>query len=205
MMRLLFGVAMLLLFVSCGAKNPPYEWRTHSALAFASYTQSFLKDETIAQGELEMAIQSAKSSANLEQLGSIYLGKCALNKAVGISDRCNEYQKIAHLINAPLLDAYYRLLTHQFVPIEALPSHYQAFAKAKTFENLKTISKPTSQLIAASLIKEKLTAAQKEEMVQFASQYGYKRAVIFWLQESLKGTTNTQKRILKQKIELLRH
>ncbi len=204
MMRLLFGVATLLLFVSCSAKNPPYEWRANSALAFASYTQSFLKDEVIAQGELETAIQSAKSSANLEQLGSIYLGKCALNKAVGISDGCYEYQKIAHLINAPSLDAYYRLLTHRSISIEALPSHYRAFAQAKTFENLKAISKPTSRLIAASLIKERLTLAQKEEMVQLASQYGYKKAVIFWLQESLKNSTSTQKSIVKQKIELLR-
>ncbi|KIM07091.1 MAG: hypothetical protein KU38_11240 [Sulfurovum sp. FS08-3] len=204
MIRLIFSVATLLLFVSCGAKNPPYEWRMDSASAFASYTQSFLKDEIIAQEELERAIQSAKSSADLESLGSIYLGKCALNKAVGINDGCYEYQKIAHLINTPSLDAYYRLLTHQPTPIEALPPHYQAFAKAKTFENLKAISKPTSQLIAASLIKERLTFAQKEEMVQLASQYGYKKAVIFWLQESLKNSTSTQKSIVKQKIELLR-
>lgn len=196
-----------ILLLSCAAKNPPYEWRAASASAFASYTQSFLKGESItAEGELEMAIESAKSSANLEQLGSIYLGKCALNKAVGINDKCSEYNKIAHLLNAPNLKAYYNLLNQQSTQIELLPPQYQPFAQTKSFESVMPIDKPTSKLIAASLIKNSLTHAQREAMIQLASQYGYKKAVLFWLKESLKYSNhNAQKRVLKQKIYLLEH
>ncbi len=52
----------------------------------------------------------------------------------------------------------------------------------------------STDFLAASLIKERLIFTQKEEMVQLASQYGYKKAVIFWLQESLKNSMSTQKK-----------
>ncbi len=52
----------------------------------------------------------------------------------------------------------------------------------------------STDFLVASLIKERLIFTQKEEMVQLASQYGYKKAVIFWLQESLKNSTSTQKK-----------
>jgi hypothetical protein len=204
-------ISSIIFLLSCSSKEQPYKWQANCASAFAAFSQSFLKDDRIgSQSELDLALTSAKSSANLEQLGSIYLGSCALNKAVGIKDNCSRYQKIAHLINVASLHAYYQLLNNQSPQIDALPSQYQGFAKAiirgnypQAFEAIIDIKKPTSQLIAAALIKEHLSNAQRVQILNIASQYGYKKAVIFWLKEHAKYSHAKQKTIILEKINVL--
>lgn len=207
-------IMVLLALISCSSKPKPYAWRANSASAFSSYTQSFLKDDYItAKSELDSAIEYAKSSANLEQLASIYLGKCALNHAVGIKDNGKQYQSIAHLLHSPALDAYYHLihgsLTSQHIAL--LPPQYQAFATAKlnanytkAFDAILAMDRVSSKLIATVLIKNYLTTHQRAQILDIASQYGYKKAVIFWLKEQHRHTTDQQsKKIIMQKIGVI--
>jgi len=210
MIQWILIIGFLIALNGCSSKPPIYKWRTNSASAFSSYTQSFLQGEQSGSGELDIAIDEAKRSADLEQLASIYLGVCALNRAVGVDDRCQKYQKISHLLVSKKLNAYYRLLHDTITPtdLEAIPPQYRPFAKAKlernhvqAFEALMQIKKPTSKLIGAALIKEHLSPAQREQVLTLASQYGYKRAVLFWLDQKVHYTQNpTQKRRLKEKI-----
>jgi len=215
-MRFLLLLPLILLLFSCSSKTPPYEWRSHSASAFASYTQSFLRDDALgSKSNLTMAIQHAKSSAKLEQLASIYLGKCALDRAVGIKSNCREYQKIANFIHSPTLFSYYSLLKGRLTSsqINALPPQYQSFAHSYTnanypqaFEAIMQIKKPTSQLIASSLIQKHLNNHQRDQILLIASKYGYKRAVIFWLEEQLNYTQNSAKKNqIKEKIKILQN
>ena len=63
----------------------------------------------------------------------------------------------------------------------------------------------TSRLLAASLIKENITAHTRDEIIETASYYGYIKAVIFWLNEAKNATNDeNEKKILSKKIDILK-
>ncbi|MDA3909559.1 MAG: hypothetical protein PF437_10790 [Sulfurimonas sp.] len=204
----------LLLFSACSFKSPPNQWQYQSTTAFDSYTKNFLSaNDALARNDLSRAIKHAKQSANLKMLARIYLGKCALNISVGIEDSCQNYLNISDLVNDNALNAYYSFITLKSnTSIENLNSQYKDFAlllKNKDFtkanSEILNIQKPTSKLLAASLIKDKLTQSSRYEMIKSASFYGYKKSVLFWLNEAMIKTTNEDERKnLYKKIYILK-
>ena len=122
---------LLFLLGGCSLKSPPDQWKHDSASAFSAYTDNFLRDkEALAKGDLDRAIAHAKSSADLSQLARIYLGACALDRAVGVVHECRDYQHIAHLVSDPSLTAYHALLSGAITPSlqASLPSAFKIFS-----------------------------------------------------------------------------
>lgn len=213
MIRIIILSLSLLFLSACSFKSPPNQWQYKSTTAFDSYTKNFLSsNDSLAKNDLSRAIEHAKQSADLTMLARVYLGKCALNISVGIIDSCKEYENIFTLVDDKSLYAYYNFITLKpNASLADLDVKYKDFAlhlSNKDFTNandeLMKISKQTSKLLCASLMKEKLSNTTRNEMIKTASFYGYKRSVLFWLNE-LKANTTDEERVknISKKIFIL--
>ena len=213
MIRSLFFI-LLLLFAGCSFKSEPNLWEYKSAQAFESYKQNFLKgNDLLAKHDLLQAIKHAKSSSDLSQLASLYLGKCALNKTVGVEDECKEFQNIQNLISCAKLQNYYRFLQKDLTHLDThyLPARYKNFANAlqendmqKANKALQKMNDPASMMLALSLLGGKATKVSIEATLKQASFYGYKKGVLHLLHELEKREKDPEKKsLLKKKIEIL--
>ena len=214
MIRLTLVLIALLFFNACSLKTPKNDWQRKSTNAFSSYTKNFLNgDDALAYNDLSRAIKHAKQSANLTQLAKIYLGECALNISVGIEDACSEYKNISDLVLDKELDAYYSFLTDTLKKdqIQFLPKHYQKFASAFIAQDKKLLNKEivqipkeTSSYISAALTRKDLSHATKMYLIESASSNGYKKLVLFWLQEAKRASRNPAEiQLLNKKISIL--
>ena len=205
----------ILFFSACSFNAPQNIWQRKSANAFSSYTKNFLANNNgMATNDLQRAIKHAKQSANLTQLARVYLGKCALNISVGREDNCQEYLDIADVVNSKKLQAYYSFITKSISDEEIgfLPNYYQEYSKNiknKNFieanKNILTMPRVTSTLLCGVLIKENLEQTSREKITQLASFYGYKKAVLFWLNEQKTFTKDIKKKAyLDKKIFILK-
>ncbi|XPV67718.1 MAG: hypothetical protein ACNI25_10365 [Halarcobacter sp.] len=208
-------VFLIVLFYGCSFKAPENQWEYNSSSAFSSYTKSFLSaDIDLAKDDLNRAIKYAKQSANLNQLGRIYLGSCALNISVGEDDKCLQFKQIEELISSKELNAYYLMLQNKIKKeqIELLPKQYQTFEKYNLeknyellFESIKSIKQVSSQFIAASLVKKQLKKEDIKYLIDKASFYGYKSLVLYWLNYLYKIENDiNQKQLLLKKIQILK-
>lgn len=213
-MRLkIFVLFLIVIFQGCSFKPVVNQWEYNSTNAFNSYTKNFLSNNlALANSDLSSAIKYAKQGANLEQLAKIYLGSCALNKSVGIKDDCKEYNKVKTLISSKELEPYFLMLQNNLnkKDIEYLPKQYQSFMSYKlsnnklVFDSIKSIKQISSQFIAASLILDRLTKSQINFLIKKASFYGYKKLVLFWLENLYLREDDLQiKEKIAKKIEIL--
>ncbi len=214
MKKVLFWVVILVVFGGCSFKTEPNLWQYKSALAFESYKNDFLRGEdALAKSEYERALDLAKSSDDLRQLGAIYLGKCALDLAVGIKNECKEYAQIDELIGCKKLHNYFLFLRNDTKTLQPtyLPSRYDRFAKALVqgdYEAAKRaqidIEDPASAMIALELLRTHASKRNIEVTLKKVSFYGYKKGVVHLL-EKLKNKTNDikEKKRLEKKITIL--
>ena len=213
-MRLsIITIFILIFFQACSLKTPKNQWEYNSSSAFSSYVNNFLTSEfDLANDDLNKAVKYAKQSANLNQLGGIYLGSCALNISVGIKDECKEYNQIKELLNSEELSAYYSMLQNKIdkKQIEFLPKQYQSFQLNKLsnidniFTSIKSIEEVSSQFIAASLVIEHLKKSEIKYLLDKASSYGYKSLVLFYLKNLYNIEEDIeQKQLILKKIKIL--
>lgn len=182
---------LIVLFISaCSFQTPPNQWQHQSAAAFNAYVRDFMHgDDLLAKNDLQRAIKHAKKSADLSTLAKIYLGKCALNISVGIEDSCKEYQEIASLVDDETLSQYYGIITK---------------TSALHPDTILDTDKATSVLLNGALKKKHLTRPQREHLLEVASYNGYKRAALFWLEQSkLHASTDAEKKFYQHKIDVM--
>jgi len=207
---------LFLVFLSgCSLKTPANNWQYKSANAYNSYTKNFLSDhEVLAKNDLLRATEHAKQSADLMQLARIYLGECALNISVGIKDSCEKYRDISSVINDKELDAYYHFmnLSMQEKQVKYLPVRYHPFAYnilKKDFKsankNISNMKKPLSSFLCAAIIRDDIDRDTIKKIIDVASYRGYKRVVLFWLNESLKHAHNQEEiQKVEKKISIMK-
>jgi len=204
----------LMIFSGCSLKTPTNEWQYKSSTAFSMYTKDFLTgEETLAKNDLTRAVKHAKKSADMTQLAKIYIGECALNISVGINDNCKNYTNISNLVNNDLLNAYYDFikLSIKKEQVKYLPKDYHSFAYnliKKDFksanEDIFNMPKATSSFLSASLMKENILPSSRKKIISLASYNGYKKVVLFWLNESKKNSHNREDiRKIRKKISIL--
>ena len=207
-------LSIALFFSACSFKSQPNQWQYKSTTAFESYTKNFLSEnDALAKNDLSRAIKHAKQSADLNMLARINLGVCALNISVGIDDSCQDYLNLADVVQDSSLEAYYGFIIEKSkYSIENLNNQYRDFAsylRKKDFDNANTemlkIDKVTSKLLAASIIKDSLSQVNRYEMIKVASFYGYKKSVLFWLNEAkINATNENERKKLLKKISVLK-
>ena len=196
MIKIFFALLIIFYLNACSFKTAPNEWQIKSTTAFNSYSQNYLKaNDVLAKNDLKRAIKHAKQSADLSQLGKIYLGECAFKISAGAKNECTKFKKISALIHDKTLNAYYSFITLTIKPeqIDELPQRYRTFASfliQKNFQKANSelfeIEGVTSSLLCAALMKEHLKATSRKKILKLSSFYGYKRVVLFWLHESKK-------------------
>ena len=193
MIKYLVLVVIVVAFSACSFKKEPNEWQYKSASYFKEYQENFLSsNDILAKGELNQAIKYAKKSADLNRLGQIYLGECALNISVGLEDKCEKYQAISNAVDSKKLDAYYAFITKslQEKQVSFLQKHYQTcMSQSADLFNMPRVS---STFLCASLRRESLDDVSREKLVKLASYHGYKKVVLFWLQEQKKYLNNSE-------------
>jgi hypothetical protein len=214
MKQLLLLLLISFLFLGCSFKETPNKWEYESAAAFDSYKKNFLKQkDSLAKNDLQRAIEHAKSGSDFNNLATIYLGECALHISVGIEEKCQNYLDIKDLTTDKSLEAYYNFITATLTKeqIPLLPVIYQNYVwhvrymeYPKAQQDIATMTKMSSKFLAAALMKENLDTKMRERMIELASYYGYKRVVLFWLEESKKWTKNKKElELLDRKISIL--
>ena len=201
-------------FVGCSVSTPPNQWQYKSTNSFNSFKKNFLEgNDLLAEVELKRAISKASSSADLKQLARVYLGACALHKAVGLEDDCKEYKKIQNLLEDKKLDNYYFFINKEFDKVDkrALEERYRPFVEAlqeKKIQNAVDIAlkekDPLKKLMMISLLGDKASLTLIDDGIKLLSYYGYKKGVITLLKMKLKGLSDEQqKRNIQKKIEIL--
>ena len=185
-----FALFIAIMIFGCSFKIPANEWKYKSADAFSSYVKNFMQGEDVlARNDLKRAVKHAKKSADLTSLARVYLGKCALNISVGIADRCYEYKKISNVVDDEELFNYYGIITKTSI---------------QNPNDILDTNKATSILLNGALKKDELSSEERANMLEVSSFHGYKKAVLFWLEESKKHSEQeAQKKFFQQKIEAL--
>lgn len=196
----------VLMLSACSFSTEAPDWRMKSVKAFEEYQQLYLSNDTRLAGvALQQSVFYAKKSADFSVLAGVYLGECALHRAVLLYDDCEDYQSVANLTDAH--QAYYALLDGQLMvdQMNQLPKVYQDFAgfqlngeTAKAEQALLAMDKLSSQLIGASLIHQDLSAETIRTLIDRASKKGYQKAVMAWLVYLQKITDSENE---KQRIE----
>lgn len=214
MKKLFLYSLILLLFSACSFETPPNEWQFKSIDAFDSYQKNFLSsNDLLAKNDLNRAIKHAKSSDDLTTLARIYLGECALNKSVGVSDKCDNYEKISSLIKDEALNSYFLFinLKGSSESLKSVPKQYQNisyYLKENDYKSandmLKEIKEPTSMFLCGALLGEHIDAKSIDKIIDIASFYGYKKAVLYWLNIKKDRTIDQiEKEKIAQKISVL--
>ncbi|MBU1217965.1 hypothetical protein KJ870_04100 [bacterium] len=202
------------IFMGCSFTQKPNKWEYESAAAFESYKKNFLSQrDTLAKNDFNRAVEHAKSGSDFNLLATIYLGECALNISVGIQNKCENYLAIKDLTTDLSLEPYYNFIaaTLEKEQIPLLPAIYQNYVwhvryqeYSKAQQDIATMTKMSSKFLAAALMKENLDNKMRERMIELGSYYGYKRVVLFWLEESKKWTKNKKElELLDKKISIL--
>ncbi|WP_304545073.1 hypothetical protein [Sulfurimonas microaerophilic] len=209
-----FLIVSLLLFTSCSMEPAPNSWEYKSSSYFESYKKNFLCDkEILAQADLQSARSFAKRGGDVTQLASIELGKCALNIAVGINDKCAEYQEMEELVSCPRIKNYYKMLQKEWgdIDLEMIPAKYKEFVAVMQKGDLTQANKivqkiddPVSKLLAAALLGDEVSKETLSGSIETMSFYGYKKGIVFLLKKLRDKTEDPQaKRLLIKKLELL--
>ena len=213
-MKPLWTFVALILLGGCTVKSPDNAWRHYAAASAEQAERYFLEGKPLlAKSAFRRAETHASQSADLGALARIQLQQCALNRAVLLGDDCEEYAKLAPLMHDDTLSSYHALLNGSLKEenIADLPRRYRDFARALAGRNSEKIRKAvtetkpaTSMMVAASLAQEHLDDATVESVIDRASYFGYKRAVIAWMEYLAQTTADARKRdLLRQKIEVL--
>ena len=216
MMKYILLACSLLLFSACSFSTPKNDWQINSINAYDSYKKYYLKGEdNLAGTDIKRAVKYAKQSADLNTLARIYLSECALHVSVLESDDCEKYQTLNELVTSDELHSYYLFLQNKITKDELkdLPSKYRDFAgyaEVRDYENAQKeilgMNDIVSKMIAASLIRDSLNDATIKNIIDEASFYGYKKAVINWMKfYETKVVDKNEKDLINKKLEILNH
>jgi hypothetical protein len=215
MKNIVYPILFIFLFYGCSFKTAANHSQIKTTNAFSSYTNNFLSaNNLMAKNDLRRAVKYAKTDANLNSLARIYLGECALNISVGLNNNCNKYKNIKELVDDKSLYAYYNLITLNLKQkqLNSLPEKYKKFATYlllkkfdKAYNEAININSATSQMLLSSLIKKHLNKTQIKEIIKIASYNGYKKSVLFWLNELRNITKNKKiKKNISKRISILK-
>jgi hypothetical protein len=200
-----FLVVAVLIISGCFDKNPKYVWKNYAISYYNSYSTQLLKNNiTNARSSYKRAISNAKSSADLTTLKKIYLGSCALNIALFKDKRCNSYKAIRDIDFDQKLDDYYNMILAKKVhDIKNLPKQYQKFYLKKTPQSAFEIEDIVSKAVALSLVRDKTTLQDINQIIKQLSDYGYTNAVLVWL-EFAKAKDKNNADYYQRKIDILK-
>ncbi len=193
MRKILCLLSFLLLLTGCGPKPIPWLMEAHQRLE--DFKVDFLtgRAPVVTEMHFRKAVEEIKKSGDLDLLGKAWLTRMALQAAVLEESEKGEYGKIDAASPSPANRNFYLFLTGKLGKVDdaLLPRQYRPFLKALQNEDtvvivrrIREIGDPLSRLIAAGLVVRSGPENESllQDAVETASQNGWKRALIAWLE-----------------------
>ena len=211
MRYLLLGLIVAFFITSCGSGKVAYAWKGEAKAYMTKYQDMMLKgDRFQASYYLKDAIKEAQNDISLRSLATVYLGKCAIEKAVGIQTVCQSYTDLKPLFNDTKFEAYKAMLLDEEVTDTTLLGKYQSFYESLKAKNvgvseIQSLDTIYAQSIAAMLALEKgqINMDIIDYMIDKASSENFKGLMLTWLKIAQKMATGEKKNRLDQKIKFL--
>lgn len=199
---ILIIICGLISLSGCMGTPPKNEWQLKAISAFNGYKIYYLEDKIgLAQHDLQRARELTKQGTDLKTLARLELAQCAVQIGVLEATHCENYQILAALHQHAELNAYFRFLQQQTqrADIALLPSQYHQFATQlldgiasdQLEQTIVKIDSIESRLIAAALVRDKLSTDFVRQLIKQTSFHGYKRASLQWMQHLSKITPST--------------
>jgi hypothetical protein len=184
---------LLLLLAGCGSKPAPL-WIATGHKQLETFKQDFLTDRSppITEIHFRNAVEEMKKGGDADLLGKAWLTRMALQIAVLSEVDPGDYPRIEAAEVVPANANFYRFLKGDpAVDVSLLPESYRPFRAmlrsgdaAKTAAAIAAIDDPLSRLIASGIaVRHGLeTESVLRTAVETASQNGWKRALLAWLE-----------------------
>ena len=200
-MKKLFRLLLpIILLAGCGAGKPAPVWIAAGHKQLETFKQDFLtgREPAITEIHFRKAVEEIKKGGDADLLGKAWLTRMALQVAVREAPEEGEYLKTEAAELVPANRNFYRFLKGDAatVDVSLLPEPYRPFwmafrsgDAAKAAVTIAAIEDPIPRLIAAGLaVGHRLeNDAILRIAVETASQNGWKRALLVWL-ERLKSS-----------------
>jgi hypothetical protein len=188
------GLFVVVLLAGCSGGPPPADWKMNAVSLLEHAQQRWLEgDSKMAELTLAKARAEIAKSGRPDLLARAELAACAARVASLDFAPCAAFDKLA-ADASPGDVAYARFLTGEWSgqDAKALPPHYSSTlgAKEDTAANkaVAEIKEPLPRLIAAALLFKTARAdpATLSLAVETASERGWRRPLVAWLEVSLK-------------------
>ena len=192
--HLLGGLGLLALLAGCGGTPPPASWKMNAVGQLDQAQQRWLEGDTAsAERALARMRGDIAPSGRLDLLARAELAACAARVASLEFAPCSGFERLA--ADAAEQDrAYARFLSGDWNGLETrqLPAHYAGLLGARdavaAHRALTEIPTPLPRLIGAALLLRQARAepATLALAMETASERGWRRPLLAWLQVSLK-------------------
>jgi hypothetical protein len=187
-------VLAAMLLVGCSGGPPPADWKLNAVSLLENAQQRWLEGDTkTAELALARSRTEIAKSGRPDLLARAELAACAARVASLDFAPCAAFDKLA-ADATPGDTAYARFLAGEWAGLDAkaLPPHYSALLGAKedagAGKTVADIKDPLPRLIGAALLFKAARAdpATLGLAVETASERGWRRPLLAWLEVSLK-------------------
>lgn len=193
-MKLSVATALIALLAGCSSAPPPPDWKMNAVSLIEQFQSRWLEgDGKTADLALDKARAEIARTGRLDLLARAELAACATRTAALDFSECTGYARLAG--EAAANDAAYaRFLAGDWQELDAksLPAHYAGVVTAKDAAAANRaageIKEPLPRLIAAALLfkTQRAEPATLASAVDTASERGWRRPLLAWLQVQLK-------------------
>lgn len=193
-MKRLAPFALAALLAACGGGPPPADWKLNAVSLLEHSQQRWLEgDSQAADLALAKARKEIAQSGRVDLQARAELAFCAARVASLDFAPCAAFDKLTGDAGPADL-AYSRFLTGDWSGLDAklLPAHYAGLAGAKedaaANKAVAEIKETLPRLIAAALLFKsgRIEPATLAQAVDTASERGWRRPLLAWLEVSLK-------------------
>lgn len=214
-MRLFILAIAAILFVGGCSKEPQYIWKAQAGEYFLQYQNMMLDDnDEQALYYFKQAVNEAKKDTSLATLAHLYLGACAMERALFREVACSAYHDLIALSPQTAKPSYEAFIKADTLSVDTHTKHYEdviiAIQKASPDEVIKALGDMksiSSQAIAASVAVRKgmESKALADTMIDLASSYNVKGLLKVWLEKKLAllDAQDAEVKALKAHIRLL--
>ena len=168
---------------ACGSKPVQPDWTSNASGSLKSFSQSYLKGETVAaESEFKRARNEMASTGRPDLVAHAELYRCATRVAALEYDDCPGFLALEQ--DATLSErAYAAYLAGRWQGLEAalLPEQHRGIVHGKG--GVAAIADPLSQLVAAGVLMRagRIAPADIKLATETASGQGWRRPLLMWL------------------------